>query len=282
LFSGNAIAPYEHNSLKQEGIMVATIPPEHVALWSRIEAFSLDEPAVAFPFSARLARENGWNKAYTQRVIEEYKRFVLLAMIAGHPVTPSVAVDEAWHLHLTYTRSYWDAFCAQVLQRPLHHDPTRGGTAEGEKFVDWYSKTMDSYTAIFGQAPPTDIWPDAATRFAPPPRNPAARSDTHWVIPKPRVPQQVLLVLALLSLLFIPGCTGQGLSGPWLLMGGATLLIVIVAVMANIATRSARKGANNGGSGCGGGVSGGDTGGDSGGDGGGDGGGGCGGGCGGS
>ncbi|MEK6230809.1 MAG: hypothetical protein N2A42_03075 [Luteolibacter sp.] len=33
----------------------------------------------------------------------EYKRFVALAMLAGHPVTPSEEVDQAWHLHLVYT-----------------------------------------------------------------------------------------------------------------------------------------------------------------------------------
>jgi len=57
------------------------------------------------PFEARLARENGWCRAYTQRVIVEYKRFVYLAMTAGHVVTPSEEVDHAWHMHLTYTRS---------------------------------------------------------------------------------------------------------------------------------------------------------------------------------
>jgi hypothetical protein len=96
-------------------------------LWTRIEQFELDEPDAGFPFSARLAKETGWTYPHTQRVIEEYRRFVYLACVAGHPVSPADEVDEVWHLHLTYTESYWGRFCPQVIDRPLHHQPTRGG-----------------------------------------------------------------------------------------------------------------------------------------------------------
>ena len=74
-------------------------------LRARIQGFPLDEPGSVFPFSARLARENGWSREYALRALEEYRRFVYLAMTAGHPVTPSEEVDEVWHFHLTYTRS---------------------------------------------------------------------------------------------------------------------------------------------------------------------------------
>ena len=87
----------------------------------------------------RLARDNGWTFEFAERVVEEYRRFAFLAKTAGHPVTPSDEVDQMWHLHLTYTRSYWDDFCGRVLEAPLHHDPTQGGRAEGEKFDDWYA-----------------------------------------------------------------------------------------------------------------------------------------------
>ena len=131
------------------------------SLWHEIQAFSIDDPHSSFKFSDRLARENGWTLAYTQRVINEYKRFVYLAMTAGHPVTPSVAVDQAWHLHLTYTQSYWELFCGEVLKRPLHHGPTKGGQKENEKFHDWYTHTLASYQEAFGRPAPADIWPPA-------------------------------------------------------------------------------------------------------------------------
>lgn len=95
-------------------------------LWIRISAFELDDPAAALPFTARLARENGWSRDFARRVVDEYRRFVFLAMKSGHPVTPSEEVDEAWRLHLCYSRSYWDGMCRGVLGRPLHHGPTEG------------------------------------------------------------------------------------------------------------------------------------------------------------
>src|SRR4029453_18794520 len=137
---------------------------EHQDLLIRIQAFSFDEGECALPFADRLARENQWSDMHAERVIREYKRFIFLAMVAGHPVTPSDEVDQVWHLHLLYTRSYWERFCGGVLGRPLHHDPTAGGRGEGTKFEHWYDRTLESYRRIFGP-PPQDIWPIAAIRF---------------------------------------------------------------------------------------------------------------------
>src|SRR5262245_43333513 len=110
---------------------------KHVELLRRLEEFQLDSPEAALPFSARLARENQWTANDAQRVINEYKRFAFLAVAAGHPVSPSENVDQAWHLHLTYTQDYWKIFCPEILGQPLHHQPTKGGHDEHEKFGDW-------------------------------------------------------------------------------------------------------------------------------------------------
>ena len=129
-----------------------------IDLYERIQGFSLDELDAELPFSQRLANDKGWSLEYTLRVIAEYKKFAFLAVAAGHPVTPSEQIDQVWHLHLTYTRSYWDKFCSEILQTPLHHDPTRGGEAEEQKFEDWYAKTLESYERFFGERPPAEIW----------------------------------------------------------------------------------------------------------------------------
>ena len=92
-------------------------------------------------------------------MIAEYKKFVFLAATSPRPVTPSDAVDQAWHLHLLYTESYWSELCGAVLGRPLHHGPTRGGDAEQRKFGDWYAATLERYEHAFGAPPPRDIWP---------------------------------------------------------------------------------------------------------------------------
>jgi hypothetical protein len=129
------------------------------ALWRKLESFQIDEGDETLTFEKRLAKENGWTLSYSRRVIEEYKRFVFLCAASGHGCTPSHDVDEAWHLHIVYTRSYWDRMCGEVLQRPLHHNPTKGGRAESAKHEDWYARTLRSYRELFGQEPPPDIWP---------------------------------------------------------------------------------------------------------------------------
>jgi uncharacterized protein (TIGR04222 family) len=136
-----------------------------VELWRRIQGFSFDEDAAAYTFAQRLAKENGWSAPFTQRAIEEYRRFAFLAVTAGHPVSPSDAVDQVWHLHLLYTRSYWRQFCGEALGRELHHEPSVGGAGERAKFEDWYEKTLASYRRFFGE-PPRDLWPDALAKAA--------------------------------------------------------------------------------------------------------------------
>ena len=118
---------------------------EHEDLWNRIAGFSFDEGGECLTFACRLCRENGWSEAYSSRVIEEYRRFMFLATVAGHSVTPSDQVDQVWHLHLVYTRSYWDRWCNQVLNTPIHHGPTKGGRAENDKFTACYEQTKQSY-----------------------------------------------------------------------------------------------------------------------------------------
>jgi hypothetical protein len=125
--------------------------PELRARAECIESFDIDGTASsALPFAARLAREHGWDRAYAERVIREYKRFVILAVSGTEPVCPSEDVDAAWHLHLTYTRSYWTRLCGEVLGRPLHHDPTAGGPAEARKHFDMYARTLVTYRETFG------------------------------------------------------------------------------------------------------------------------------------
>ena len=133
-------------------------------LWIRLEAFGFDEPGTTLTFARRLARENGWTHAFAENVITEYRRFVFLAMEAGHPVSPSEEVDQAWHLHLTYTQSYWQRLCGEVLGRRLHHNPTKGGADEAAKFDGQYRRTLESYRRLFGEEPPAAIWPPAETR----------------------------------------------------------------------------------------------------------------------
>jgi hypothetical protein len=159
--------------------------PEQQQIYNKIQDFSFDDGPAEFPFHARLARENGWSSGYTACVITEYRRFCFLAIESCHPVTPSDQVDQVWHLHLLYTKSYWQRFCQDTLGRSLHHCPTTGGEQEREKFHDWYDKTLSSYRRLFEAQPPPDIWPDSSLRFGEDIHYQRINNERCWIIQKP-------------------------------------------------------------------------------------------------
>jgi hypothetical protein len=143
--------------------------PDH-PVWIALSHYNIGPDGAALTFARRLARENGWSDDQAVRVIEEYKRFCFLAVTAEHPVTPSDAVDQAWHLHLTYSRDYWERFCPEVLGRLLHHGPTAGGIAEQARYFEQYANTLKSYEAAFGETAPANLWPKASQRLLDDPR----------------------------------------------------------------------------------------------------------------
>jgi hypothetical protein len=134
-------------------------------LWQRLAEYEIGPQAATLSFAKRLARENRWREDFARRVILEYKRFCYLAVTAREEVTPSDAVDQVWHLHLTYSRDYWDVFCREILGTQLHHGPTRGGQSERKRYYDQYAATLLLYEEAFGEPPPADIWPGARRRF---------------------------------------------------------------------------------------------------------------------
>jgi len=155
-------------------------------LWEKIRMFELDDPDISLTFSDRLARENGWELEYSLRAIDEYKRFMFLLCIAGHPLTPSDQVDQVWHLHLLYTESYWTDFCKNTLNKQIHHGPTKGGENENNKFTDWYEKTKQLYKSIFEYDAPSDIWPSSKIRFSEI-NFQRVNLDRIWIIKKPSI-----------------------------------------------------------------------------------------------
>jgi hypothetical protein len=220
---------------------------DNAQLLARIESFDIDGGPVAWPFASRLARENGWSRAYANRVIVEYKRFVFLTMTSGTHVCPSEDVDAAWHLHLTYTKSYWKRFCGDVLGRPLHHDPTKGGPAEADKHVKMYAGTFAAYREAFGTAPPSDIWTPAGERFGEDLTHRVVNTSRNWVIPKApikRVAQLTALIAAVAA--FVPGCEG-GLN-PFALEGINFLVflvpMMIGAICLGLVMKSSMRGPN--------------------------------------
>lgn len=213
--------------------------PSEKQLWERITAFQIDEENAAFTFSARLARENGWSREYTLKVIDEYKKFIFLCCISPTPVTPSDPVDQAWHLHLTYTRSYWVDFCQKTLGREIHHNPTKGGKSEKEKYNNCYDESHNLYLEKFGSTAPADIWQDGHTRFK---EVNFRRINLHryWLVKKPGIKLKALalqITALLLGCLFLQA-TGEGVVVIFFIVG------LVIAFIYNNKNNNG-KGGNN-------------------------------------
>lgn len=184
------------------------------AQWERIKVAPIGTENALSDFTSRLAKENGWSRRHAARVVMEYRRFLFLAVHAGHPVTPSLDVDQAWHLHLVFTRSYWQHWCAELLGRALHHEPTTGGLAEEAKFRRQYERTLESYRCLFEEEPPVDVWPQPGRKSVPHEMRWVDVS-RRWLLPKPAWTSRLTLRsaavwLGTVSVLgLIAGCSGS-------------------------------------------------------------------------
>lgn len=151
---------------------------ENRRLWSAIQQFPFDDPYAEITFSRKLSAKQHWSPSYTERVIEEYRKFLYLCCISPNGASPSQAVDEAWHLHLTYTKSYWTDLCKNTINKDIHHHPSRGGDEEDHKHHDWYAETLVLYQSVFESPPPNDIWPPPRS-FEPPIEEPVPVTRSH-------------------------------------------------------------------------------------------------------
>ncbi|WP_432449485.1 glycine-rich domain-containing protein [Aliiroseovarius marinus] len=136
-------------------------------LWKAIQAHQFDAPGADLPFSRKLAKIEGWSDAFTQGAIEEYRRFLFLSQLSDKPVTPSHIVDKVWHMHMTYTRDYWDVLCKTVLGKPLHHEPGMHFD-DSARFEEQFDHTKALYHAVFESPAPDSYW-------GPPPKPRASR-----------------------------------------------------------------------------------------------------------
>ncbi|MEE9411946.1 MAG: hypothetical protein V3V22_02715, partial [Methylococcales bacterium] len=134
-------------------------------LYEQLMSFQVSDAEDELTFEQRLAEESGWSEDFANDVVHEYKRFLFLAATSGHPVSPSWEIDQAWHLHLIYSHSYWNELCDNILKFPFHHNPSAGGDSEKEKYFEWYSNTLESYQKTFHELPPLEIWPSPEACF---------------------------------------------------------------------------------------------------------------------
>ena len=134
----------------------------NTGLWNRLANHRFDAKKGTCPFSKKLRQSEGWSDADTDRVLEEYRRFLYLARARGVDPVPPGPIDAAWKMHLSYTRNYWDSLVPVVLRRPLHRHAMATGDPDRRKSA--FAALTTAYEAEFSAAPPADIWGDPDQR----------------------------------------------------------------------------------------------------------------------
>jgi hypothetical protein len=217
-------------------------------LWKKIKNFQLDKEGISLSFSKRLARENGFSEQFAKEIVEEYKKFIFMCCISEQPVTPSNYVDLAWHLHLTYTKSYWIGLCQNTMQREIHHTPTEGGKSERSKFKNCYEYTLDFYEKIFKQKPNPEIWENTQKRFELNFIN--VDKTENWIIPKLKFSANTFLGVTFGSL-FLISCSSNNATLPFVVFIGFVFIAIISKLSQTHNNRDSRNHQDSGGLGSG-------------------------------
>ena len=70
----------------------------------------------------KLQADLGLTPAEAEILFTDVKRFIALAATTTRPLTPTVALDRAWHAFILDTRAYAE-FCKAYCGRFVHHTP---------------------------------------------------------------------------------------------------------------------------------------------------------------
>jgi len=101
-------------------------------------------------------------KDYSPEALREHefelRRFLVVCAACPESIPMGGPIDELWHEFIIHTWLY-TGFCLKLSGRYIHHAPASGTEAPRSSwftFCDWYLK-------LFGEAPPSHIWPIGET-----------------------------------------------------------------------------------------------------------------------
>jgi predicted metal-dependent enzyme (double-stranded beta helix superfamily) len=153
-------------------------PPDSV--WSRAARIETNRRAGAEPSSPYAQRVVARAAEFPMtEVIERYRRdfdvapdvallhereikryLALAALFPDQPLGMAGKVDDLWHTFIIFTREY-QRFCWSVCGHYIHHRPTPA-TEPKELSRASYQFFHDVYGRVFGEPPPTEVWPSIA------------------------------------------------------------------------------------------------------------------------
>ena len=108
---------------------------------------------------ARLKSILHWSEEDIKDALHAYKQFIELKVVYddwnADLLSPSLLVDQVWHLHVLDTRAY-NSSCIQLCDRLIHHDPD--GDGDLSQRAKRVKKTRQVYREHFGCEPNGKIW----------------------------------------------------------------------------------------------------------------------------
>lgn len=103
----------------------------------------------------RVAKRLGWSSSFSQKVENEYRRFIFMTIDGGGTKYGMAGpVDEFWHEHIVDTHDYL-AMCTTLAGKYIHHCPS---SAEDSGPNDEYERTLRDLERLFGPVS-KDVWP---------------------------------------------------------------------------------------------------------------------------
>jgi hypothetical protein len=124
-------------------------------LWLKLGAMNAQNMQAFAPMMKMMEHQMGANAEMAKRVIEEYQKFLYLALKAGHQVIPPGVINDLWTAHMEQARNYWEQLGQAIGEKPA----TPGLDAKGfASMADAWTATLQSYEKFFGAKPPMDIW----------------------------------------------------------------------------------------------------------------------------
>ena len=123
-------------------------------LWARLQSYTF-QMSDGRSLAAQIAAETVLDADRAEQAVTEYRKFLYLVATSSRILAPSPLIDRVWHQHLMDTKTYFDAFCPQILGKTLHHFPGRPPARTDSAYLE----TLAQYQAEFGEVAPHKIWP---------------------------------------------------------------------------------------------------------------------------
>ena len=129
-------------------------------LWLKLNMMNAQGLQAFAPVMQMVEKQMGANAEMAGRIIEEYRKFLFLAMRSGHQVIPPGVINDVWMMHMQNAQNFWENLGQMITERPV-----AGGVDAKSmgSMADAWTETLKSYEKIFGTKPPMDIWGSGPT-----------------------------------------------------------------------------------------------------------------------